>query len=111
LKADLPRLLHIRDAIDDSISFTADGKEFFLEDRKTQLAVVRCLEVIGEAVSALSNVTKVLCPDVPWADIVGTRNILIHEYFGVNLETVWAIVEDDIPALKEAVAGLIKRLS
>ncbi len=93
MKGDIPRLLHIRDAIDDAIAFVSDGKNFFLQDRKTQLAVVRCLEIIGEAVRVLSDEAKTLCPDVPWADIVGTRNILIHEYFGVNPELLTWVEE------------------
>ena len=78
-----------------------DGLTFeqFQADQKTVDAVVRNLEVIGEAVRHLSTDLESLPGDVPWTDIAGMRNILIHEYFGVDLSIIWQTLNEDLPAL------------
>ena len=99
MKEDRFYLLHIRDAIADVHSYTATGRDVFLQERMRQDGVIRKLEVIGEAVKGLSAETRKLCPDVPWRQIAGMRDKMIHEYFGVNLELVWTVVERDLPGL------------
>ena len=74
--------------------------EQFQADPKTVDAVVRNLEVIGEAVRHLSSDLEDLPAGVPWTDIAGMRNILIHEYFGVDLKIIWQTVTDDLPELR-----------
>jgi uncharacterized protein with HEPN domain len=74
--------------------------EQFTVDRKTVDAVVRNLEVIGEAVRRLLNESESLPAGVPWADIAGMRNVLIHEYFGVDLQIIWQPVSSDLPPLR-----------
>jgi uncharacterized protein with HEPN domain len=76
--------------------------EQFRDDEKTVDAVVRNLEVIGEAVRHLSNQSAQLPTSIPWSDIAGMRNILIHEYFGVDLAILWQTIKSDLPALKSA---------
>jgi len=71
----------------------------FLGDAKTQDAVVRNLEIIGEAAKNLSAAFKKDHTEIPWKKISGMRDRLIHHYFGVNLDIVWSIVRDDLPAL------------
>ena len=70
--------------------YVSGGREAFLADTMIQDAVIRNLEVIGEAVKNLSSELRVQHPDVPWTRIAGMRDVLIHEYFGVRVETVWA---------------------
>lgn len=70
-------------------------------DEKTVDAVIRNLEVIGEASSHLPIEIQEQYPDVPWSMMKGIRNILAHEYFGVDLEIVWKTVQDDLPILKK----------
>jgi len=79
------------------------NKEKFLEDNKTQDAVLRKLEVIGEAVKNIPSEVKDKYPEVSWKRIAGMRDIIIHEYFGINLERVWKTVRDDLPELKEKI--------
>ena len=79
----------------------------FQADDKTIDAVVRNLEVIGEAVRHLSADPETLASTIPWADIAGMRNILIHEYFGVDLTIVWTTVTSDLPALKLSLKRLL----
>jgi uncharacterized protein with HEPN domain len=93
-------LKHILDAIADIETFTADGHVGFVTDRKTQSAVVRQLEIIGEAVKNLSSTLTARESAVPWRQIAGTRDRLIHAYFSVDLDAVWAMIEQDLPALK-----------
>jgi uncharacterized protein with HEPN domain len=96
-------LLHIRDAIDAILHYTSEGREHFLQDRKTQDAVVRNLEIIGEASKRLSDDLKQSQPQVPWKQIAGMRDRLIHAYFGVDLNLVWEVVEKRLPELRAAV--------
>jgi uncharacterized protein with HEPN domain len=74
--------------------------EQFLADQKTVDAVVRNLEIIGEAVRHLSATQEGLPGEAPWVDIAGMRNILIHEYFGVDLKIIWHTIVEDLPKLK-----------
>ena len=103
-------LLHVLDAIDAILEYTADGRDAFFADRKTQDAVIRNVEIIGQAVKGLSDRTRALQPDVPWRQIAGMRDKLIHEYFGVDLALVWDVVERELPALRPQVEALIERL-
>jgi len=82
--------------------------EEFCKDRKTYSAVIREFEVIGEAVGKCFEELKRKYPDVEWQDIRDFRNLLIHEYFGVDLEIVWRVVQDDLPALIEAVNEILR---
>ena len=73
--------------------------EMYRNDRRTCSAVIREFEVIGEAVGKLPDEMKQRHPDVEWQDIKDFRNLLIHEYFGVDQEIVWKIIQDDLPGL------------
>ena len=100
-------LSHVLAAIDDIAAFTADGREAFLTDKKTQSAVIRQLEIIGEAVKRLSPQTTAAGPSVPWRAIAGARDRLIHGYFSVDLQAVWAMVESDLAPLRAEAARLL----
>lgn len=110
MKDDRIYLLHIRDAIHHILAFTEAGQESFFADRKTQDAVVRNLEIIGEATKRLSPSLKEAHPDISWKPIAGMRDKLIHDYFGVNLQLVWDVVERDLPVLRLKVSQLLEDL-
>jgi len=76
-----------------------------------QDAVVRNLEVLGEAVKGLDDSTRSRAPDVPWRRIAGMRDVLIHQYFGVELEVIWRVVEDEVSDLLPVTGRLIDELS
>jgi len=75
----------------------------FQQDRKTAAAVVREFEIIGEAVGKLPESVKMLHPEIAWQDIKDFRNLLLHEYFGIDLEIVWNVINDDLAKLLAAV--------
>ncbi len=81
--------------------------ETFLEDRKSQLAVVRCLEVIGEATKRLSETFRKNYPSIPWANMSGMRDVLIHAYDRVDLERVWTTIREDLPPLIKTLDSLV----
>ncbi|MGE0643722.1 MAG: DUF86 domain-containing protein [Nitrospira sp.] len=107
MKDDRIYLLHIRDAIQQILTYTATGPESFFGDRKTQDAVVRNLEIIGEATKRLSQSLKDAHSDIAWKPIAGMRDKLIHEYFGVNLQLIWDVVKRDLPSLELKIAQLL----
>jgi len=80
----------------------------FLRDTKTQDAVVRYLEIIGEAAKSISSDFKKEHRDVDWKGMAGMRDRLIHHYFGVNLDVVWSVAKDKLPALKMQMEGIVR---
>jgi uncharacterized protein with HEPN domain len=100
-------LRHIRDAIELIESYTARGRDAFLSEPIVRDAVLRNLEVIGEAVKNPSTEVRSRRPGVPWQRVAALRDVLIHEYFGVDLGLVWEIVEHRLPELKRDVVALL----
>ena len=105
MKDDRLYLRHILDAIDDVLAYSAAGRQAFFDERIRQDAVIRKIEVIGEATKHISETTRGARPDVRWREIAGMRDKMIHEYFGVNLEIVWAVVERDLPSAQVGSGG------
>lgn len=107
MKDDRVYLLHIRDACERIVQYVAGGRDPFMADSKTQDAVIRNLEIIGEAVKNLSEPCRAGRPDVQWKRIAGMRDKVIHEYFGVNLELVCETVEREVPKLRSCVDQML----
>lgn len=82
----------------------------FAADAKTVYAVVRALEVIGEAAKKIPPTLRRCYPELPWRAMTGMRDKLTHEYFGVNLEVVWRTVREDLPSLRSRLAPIIAEL-
>lgn len=99
----------LREAVSDIQSFTADGQGYFMTDRKTQLAVIRSYEVIGEIVKRLPQNLLEAVPTVDWKAIKGFRDILIHQYDNVDLSIVWDAIER-LPTLQAAIETLLAGL-
>ena len=88
------------DAISKMQKFLSDFDfEAFSKDDKTQFAVIRALEIIGEASKKIPNNIKISYSDVPWREISGMRDKLIHDYFGVDIDVVWKTAVEDIPSV------------
>ena len=105
---DVLYLEHIVDAIERIREYTRDGRDAFLRDAKTQDAVLRRLEVVGEAVKNLSDGLRNAHPEIPWRAIAGNRDRLIHGYFRVDLKRAWTTVEQDLQPLAESASKLLR---
>ncbi|MGB5943464.1 MAG: DUF86 domain-containing protein [Leeuwenhoekiella sp.] len=98
------RLKYILDAISSIEEYTSSVSfEEFQIERMRKDATLRQLEIIGEATSRLSTQLKADHPSVDWSSIIGLRNLVIHEYFGVDLNTVWNIIKQDIPPFRSTI--------
>jgi len=105
-------IVHIIDSIGKIEDFTNNKeKEDFLEDVQLQDAVIRRIEIIGEASKNIPEEFKKNFQDVPWREMARTRDKLIHGYFGVDLELTWDIVEHDLPQLKARMEQILESLS
>lgn len=100
-------LADILDNMNEAVLFVGDlSFEDFSKDRKTSYAVVRCLEIIGEAVKNVPEDIRNQCPDVPWSDMAGMREKCIHMYWGVRFGTVWTAVREEIPGIIPKIQSL-----
>lgn len=107
MKEDETYLQHIIDAITKVEKYTADGRDAFMADDKTQDAVVRNLEIIGEATKRLSDDLRSQRPEIPWKQAAGLRDVLSHDYMSIDLTIVWNVIDSSLPALREAVRELL----
>jgi len=106
------------DYIEDIVDSMNKGEKFtekmsyqdFIKDEKTIFAVVRTLEIIGEATKNIPEYLRKKYPEIPWKDMAGMRDRLIHEYFGIKLEVVWATVRVELPELKPKFQKILKDL-
>lgn len=102
-------LYDIYDSIKKGISFINEMTyEKFEKDEKTQYALIRVIEIIGEASKKISNEIKAQSEEIPWREISGMRDLLIHDYFGVNIKVVWETAKNDFPELKQKIQKLIQ---
>jgi hypothetical protein len=100
-------LADISGAIDRILRYTASGREAFFRDPMTQDAVLRNLEVVGEAVKGVGEGIRAAHPQVPWKKIAGMRDRVIHGYFQVDLDIVWEVVEKELPTLRQQLAAIL----
>ena len=111
MKDDLAFIEHILDSINAIEEFSKDmNKEKLMSNRLKQSAIVREIEIIGEAVKNISESLKDKHPEIEWREIVGTRDKMIHHYFGVDLNIIWNIVKINLPDLKDKTLKIKKEL-
>lgn len=106
MKDDTLYLNHILESIQKIETYTQKGFVFFSKDAMVQDAVIRNFEIMGEAVKKISDKLKSSKPEVPWKRIAGLRDVLIHDYMGVDLQEVWNIVEKFLPEFKKQIISL-----
>jgi uncharacterized protein with HEPN domain len=110
VRDDRERLRDILDAIDRVEQYTRLDRRVFDSSEIVQTAVIYQLQVIGEAANQVSRGVRREMPDLSWTKIIGMRNILVHRYFGVDLDAVWTAVEIGLPPLKRGVQALLRDL-
>lgn len=103
-------LIHIAECIDRVEQYTAGGKDDYMKSTLIQDAVTRNLQILAKSSQHVSDPLKASHTDVPWRDIAGFRNVLVHQYLGVDLDYVWRVVEDDLPALKQQIHAMLREL-
>jgi uncharacterized protein with HEPN domain len=109
VRRDPERLRDILSAIERIERVASQGRTAFEGDEMIQVWIVHHVQIIGEAVRALSQDLRSKYSRIPWAAIVGMRNILVHDYFGIDLGEVWSVVERDLPAFKKEVEKILQQ--
>ncbi len=108
MRRDKDRLQDILNAISQIEKYTKHGYDIFHQNELIQIWVIHHLQIIGEAAGRISEITRVRKPDLPWPQIVAMRNILVHEYFGIDLEEIWSTVERELPRLRRDIEQLLQ---
>lgn len=107
-KSDLVRLRHMQDAAQEALGFAVGCSRSDLDtNRQLVLALVKCIEIIGEAASQTGPDTRRSIPDLPWPAIVAMRHRLVHAYFDIDLDRLWDTVTDDLPGLADVLGQAI----
>lgn len=109
MRSDAERLRDILDAIEQTRKYSAQGRDAFERDELIQVWIVHHLARLGEAVARLSPGLQ-RQHDAPWKEIIGMRNILVHEYFRIDPEAVWTVVEHHLPSLERQVRTILAEL-
>lgn len=110
MKDDRLYLIHIGECIDRIEKYTAGGKDDYMNSTLIQDGVLRNLQTLAESSQRVSDSLKAAQVDMPWRDIAGFRNVLVHNYLGIDLDYVWRVVEDDLPVLKHRVGVMLLEL-
>lgn len=102
---------HIMESINLIEDFSKSlGKEKLAGDKLRQSAIIRQIEIIGEAIKNMPKDFIIKYPNIPWKDIVGMRDKIIHQYFDIDLDIVWDVLKQDIPKLKEQIQNILKKM-
>ena len=109
-KDDRLYLVHIVEALRKILRYTRGGRDAFLADEMIQDAVYRNFLVIGEAAKRISEATRALDSSVPWRGMAGLRDVMVHQYEGVQADLVWQIREDQLKTLEPRILAIIERL-
>jgi uncharacterized protein with HEPN domain len=110
MRDDRERLLDIHEAIENVRKYAARGKDAFRNDELIQTWILHHIQILGEAAARISDEFQERHPDIPWFKIVGMRNILVHDYFNIDIDAVWSVVENDLPVLYNQIGRLLRRL-
>jgi len=108
MRDDRARLIDMVEAITSIEKYAVFGKDRFLEDELVRTHIIYNLQILGEAASKLSQDLRAKHAEVPWPKVLGMRHVLVHDYFRVNYEIVWGVVESDLPPLKAQIQAILE---
>lgn len=111
MRSDREKLLDILEAIERTERYTVQGRQAFEQNELIQTWFIQNLQVVGEAARALSSEIRAQHPEIPWTKMIGMRNILTHNYFEIDFDIVWVVVEQELPILKRGIENILKSLS
>jgi uncharacterized protein with HEPN domain len=103
MRNDRERLLDIKEAVENIKKYSVKGRSTFEKEELVQNWIIHHLQIIGEAAVKISDDFQEQHPNIPWLKIIGMRNILVHDYFRIDINAVWAVVENDIPQLEQQI--------
>ena len=101
------RFLDMMEAIQRIDKYAGRGRQAFVADELIQTYIVHNLQILGEAVAKIPTEQQRKYPELPWPKMVGMRNVLVHNYFNIDLDIVWQVVEIELPALKEKIGRIL----
>lgn len=104
-------LIHIRECLTRVAEYTSGGQSEFMEDIRTQDAVLRNLQIMGESTQRLSRSLKAANADIEWSELAAFRNILVHNYLGMDLTLIWKIIADDMPSFRQQIEAMIASMN
>lgn len=107
MRDDREKLLDIKEAIENVQKYASRGREVFREDELVQTWILHHIQILGEAAARLSDEFQEKHSEIPWFKIIGMRNILVHDYFSIDINAVWSVVENDLPVLYEQIVELL----
>ncbi len=107
MRGDGERLRDVLEAIERIEKYSARGRSAFESDDLIQTWILHHLQIIGEACRGVSGELQHRFPDIPWPKIAGLRNILVHQYFGIDKDAVWAVVENEISPLRDQIEKVL----
>ncbi len=109
MRSDQERMRDIREAIDKIEKYAVQGKEEFFANELIQSWILLQLQIVGEAARSMTAKTYEQHPDISWRDIIDFRNLLVHEYFRLDLELIWQIVAQELPILKQQINSILEQ--
>lgn len=110
MRNDTEWLLDIIEAIERIKKYASRGRDAFEKDELIQNWIVNHLQIIGEACRSMSPDFRNQHPEIPWSEFIGMRNILVHRYFGIDLDVVWSVVEHDLPEMKSKIEAILQNI-
>ena len=108
MKDDRLYVIHIGECLARIVQYVAGGRETFMHSPLIQDATLRNLQTIGQSIGRLSATLRAAHSEVNWRSIIGLRNVLVHDYLGINLERIWDIIERDVPGLQRTVEAILR---
>jgi uncharacterized protein with HEPN domain len=111
MREDREKLQDMLEAIERIERYVVQGRQAFEQSELIQVWFTQNLQIIGEASRVLSPAIRTQHPEIPWTNIIGMRNILTHNYFEIDLDVVWVVVEQELPSLKQNVEAILRSLA